>query len=161
MLRLKCFWLLSGIIFFIIILARPSLPSFQKLRRLIQFNRMISCTCRFGELYAIVVCQVYSRKTGQWEQRTAVWIMKKIKRDKYEEDSFKKSMAVKQISKDPTDSQVKAASLKVASFVSCHCVTVWFGNFNSYAYGTLRQNSDEFCTRIGIWQYLFISPTTS
>ena len=119
-----------------------------KLRHWIQFNWMISCTCRFGELYAIVVCQVYSRKTGQWEQRTAVWIQKKFKRDKYEEESFKKSMVLKQISKDPTESQVKSAALKVASFVSCHCVTVWFGNFSSYACNTVRQDSNEFCKGI-------------
>lgn len=41
-----------------------------------------------------------------------------LERSKFEEDAFEKEMKLKQISKDPTDAQIREASNKVASFVS-------------------------------------------
>lgn len=62
--------------------------------------------------------QVYNRKLGKLESRDHVWVAMSLERSKFEEDAFEKEMTLKQISKDPSDAQIREASNKVASFVS-------------------------------------------
>lgn len=61
---------------------------------------------------------MYNRKLGKLESRDHVWVAMSLERSKFEEDAFEKEMKLKQISKDPTDAQIREASNKVASFVS-------------------------------------------
>lgn len=60
----------------------------------------------------------YNRKTGAYEDRQCVWVHVGFNREKYEDECNKKSVKLKQISKDPNEVQVKEALMKVASFES-------------------------------------------
>ena len=61
--------------------------------------------------------QVFNRKTNKVEERHHVWVATGFKRENYEEDKVEKSTSFKKSFKDPTDAQMKEATLKVASFV--------------------------------------------
>ena len=48
--------------------------------------------------------------------RDHVWVKIGSERAKYEDENQTRAMELKKISKDPTESQVKEATLRVASF---------------------------------------------
>lgn len=55
-----------------------------------------------------------------------------MSREKYEGEASQRSVQLKQISKDPTEAQVKEASLKVASFVSHDCESDFLSSAKLY-----------------------------
>ena len=55
-----------------------------------------------------------------------------MSREKYEEEANQRSVQLKQISKDPSESQIKEASMRVASFVSHDCESDFLSSAKLY-----------------------------
>lgn len=52
------------------------------------------------------------------EKRDFVWVHTAMERLKFEEETSGRTLKVKKSTKDPTQAQIREASLKIASFVS-------------------------------------------
>lgn len=76
--------------------------------------------------------KVYNRKTGEMEDRQCVWVQTAMSREKYEEEANQRSVQLKQISKDPSEAQIKEASMRVASFVSHDCESDFLSSAKLY-----------------------------
>lgn len=63
------------------------------------------------------VLKVLNRKTGKVETRDHVWVATGIARDNFEKESKIKESSLKKISRDPSESLIKDAHMRVASFV--------------------------------------------